>query len=202
MSHLVDPIEASAEQASFQSFFGRTSSSNRIEDIGLQFLAIVRSRSSCVCCNLGPNELCRIQLRRSDRKVEHVQSFMLCQKTLDHLTLVDGMAIPDQDDGTGHSIKNLSKESNYLFACQTMPVRTDTQTNSFAFRRDQQCSQQVETLVMIDGSLPDRGLATPRPGPFERRNQRKTAFIFQNEGSAQLATLFLSWAVPLSSIAR
>ena len=60
MSHLVDPSEASAEQASFQSFFGRTSSSNRIEDIGLQFLAIVRSRSCRVFGCLGPNELCRI----------------------------------------------------------------------------------------------------------------------------------------------
>ena len=87
MSHLVDPIEASTEQASFQSFFGRTSSSNRIEDIGLQFLTIVRSRSSGIFRSLGPNELCRIQLRRSDWKVEHVQSFMLCQKTLDHLRL-------------------------------------------------------------------------------------------------------------------
>ena len=81
-------------------------------------------------------------------------------------------------------------------------MRTDTQTNSLAFRRDQQCSQQVETLVMLDGRPLDRCLATPRPGPFERRNKRKTAFIFQNEGSAQLATLFLSSAVPLSSLDR
>jgi hypothetical protein len=34
-----------------------------------------------------------------------------------------------------------------------MPIRTDTQANSFAFRRDQESSQQVETLVMIDGGL-------------------------------------------------
>ncbi len=112
------------------------------------------------------------------------------------------MAIPDQNDVTGHPTENLLKEDNYLFACETMPIRTDTQTNSFAFRRDQQRSQQVETLVMIDGCPLNRCLTSPRPGPFERRNKGKTAFIFQNEGSAQLATLFLSLAVPLSSTAR
>ena len=127
---------------------------------------------------------------------------MLCQKILDRLALVNGMAIPDQDDGPRHPIQNLLKKSNYLFTGQAMPIRTDTQTNSFAFRRDQQSSQQAQTLVMIDGGLPDRCLATSRPGPFERRNQRKTAFILQNEGSAQLATLFLSWAVLLSSTAQ
>jgi len=127
---------------------------------------------------------------------------MLCQKILDHLALVDWVAIPDQDDRTGYSMKNLLKEDDHLFAGETMPVRADTQTNSFAFWRDQQCSQQAQTLVMINGGTLDRRLAPPRPAPFERRNQRKTTFLFQYEGSAQLATLFLSWAVPLSSIAR
>src|SRR5512141_2072498 len=127
---------------------------------------------------------------------------MLCQKLLHHLALMDRMAIPDQNDGTRQPVENLLKEGDHFFTCQAMPIRTDTQTNSFAFRRDQQRSQQVETLVMVDGGLPDRCLTTSRPGPFERRNKGKTAFILQNEGSAQLATLFLYWVAPLSSIAR
>ena len=126
---------------------------------------------------------------------------MLCQKILNHLTLVDRMAIPDQDDGTGYPMENLLKEGDHFCTCETMPIRTNTQTNSFAFWRDQQPSQQVKTLVMIDGSPLDRCLTPPRPGSFERRNKRKTAFIFLNEGSVQLATLFLSWVVPLSSTA-
>ena len=72
MSQLVNPIEVSAEQASLQAILRRTSSSNRIEDVGLQFLAIVRSPSSRIFGSLGPNELCRIQFRRCDRKVEHL----------------------------------------------------------------------------------------------------------------------------------
>src|SRR5829696_9037995 len=102
---------------------------------------------------------------------------MLCQKLLHHLAFVNGMAIPNQDDGTGYPIENLLQEGDHLFTCQTMPIRTDTQTNSFTFRRDQQSSQQVEALVMINGGLLDRCLTTPRPSPFKWRNQRKTAFI-------------------------
>lgn len=162
----------------------------------------MRSSSSCIFGSLGPNKLCWIQFRSSDWKVEHMQSLVTGQKSLNHFALVDRMAIPNHDNGAGHPIKNLLKEGDHLFTCQTMPIRTDTQTNVFAFRRDQQRSQQVETLVMINGGLLDRCLATSRPGPFQWRNQRKTAFILQNEGGAQLATLFLSLAVLLSSIAQ
>lgn len=82
----------------------------------------MRSRSSCIFGNLGPNELCRIQFRGSNWKVEHVQSLVAGQKFLDHLALVDGMTIPDQNDVTGYPIENLLKEDDYLFSCETMPI--------------------------------------------------------------------------------
>ena len=172
------------------------------KDILLKFPGIVRCGSSRVLCGLGPDELCWIEFRGSDREVKHVQSFVSSQKILNRFALVNGMTIPDQHDRSRNETENLSKKMDHLFAGETMPVRTNTQPNSFALGRDQQRSQQIETLVMIDGSPLDRRLAAPRPGPFERRNKRKTAFIFQNQSSAQLATLFLSVAVLLPSTAR
>ncbi len=88
------------------------------------------------------------------------------------------MAIPNQNDVTGYPIENLSKEGDHLFARETMPVRTDAQTNSVALRRDQQSPQQVETLVMLNGCPLNRGLPSPRPGAVKRRNKGKTTFIF------------------------
>src|SRR5215211_4877136 len=104
-----------------QAFLRRTSSGDCIEDIGLQFLAIVRSRASRVFCSLGSNKLCWIEFRSSDWEIEHVQSLVRSQKVLHHLALVDWMAIPDQDDRTRYSIKNLLKKSDHLFACEAMP---------------------------------------------------------------------------------
>lgn len=131
-----------------------------------------------------------------------MQPFVSSQEILNCLALVNRMAIPDEDNRSRNEMENLSQKADDLFAGETMPVRTNTQTNSFALGRDQQRSQQIETLMMINGGSLDRRLAAPRPGPFERRNERKTAFIFQNEGSAQLATLFLPAAVLLPSTAR
>lgn len=53
--------------------------------------------------------------------------------------------------------------------------------------------------MMLDGGAPYRCLAALRPGSLMRRDQRETGFIFQTEDSAQLPTLFLSWATLLLS---
>jgi len=155
-----------------------------------------------VLSDLGPDELSWIEFRSGDRKVVHMQPFVSSQKILNRLALVNGVAVPDQDNRTGDSIKNLSKKGNHLFARETMPIRTNAQTNSFALWRYQQDAQQVEALVMVDGGAQDRCLAATRPATLEWRNKRKAAFIFKSEGSAQLLALFLSWAVPPSSTAR
>ena len=61
-------------------------------------------------------------------------------------------------------------------------------------RRHTQSANQVQALIVFEtrtnpGSLPARC-----PSPLERRNQRKPAFIGENERCAQLTPLFLSAA--------
>ena len=78
-----------------------------MEDIGLKFLGIVRSRSRRVLGDLSPDELRWVEFRGRDRKVVHMQSFVDSQKILDGLALMNGVAIPNQDDGAGDLIQNL-----------------------------------------------------------------------------------------------
>src|SRR6185503_2068810 len=102
-----------------------TYASNSGKDICLKFLGIVWCCSSRIFCGLGPDELSGIELRGRDREVKHMQSFVSSQKTLNCLALMNGMAIPDEDNRSRSETENLSKEANHLFASETMPIRTN-----------------------------------------------------------------------------
>jgi hypothetical protein len=111
------------------------------------------------------------------------------------------MTVNDQHQGSRHNPQELLKKGDRLFSSQRMPVRLNTEPYAFAVRRNQQRTQQIETLIVSNTGPLNRGVASAGPGALKRRDQRKTAFIGQSEGSAQLATLFLSWAaLPLSSV--
>jgi len=115
--------------------------------------------------------------------------------------VVDGMTINHQHQRSGHDPQELLHKGDHLFSGQRMPVRLNTQFYPSALRRNQQRTQQIETLVMGDAGPSLRGLASSGPGTLQRRDQREAAFIFQNEGRAQLPGLFLSWAnLPASTV--
>lgn len=94
------------------------------------------------------------------------------------------------------------EKGNHLFSGQAVPVGLEAQPNSFSLRRNQQHAQEIKTLVMVDAGADDRRLAAASPAALKRRDQREAAFIFESPGSAQLPTLFLSWAVLLPSSAQ
>lgn len=71
---------------------------------------------------------------------------------------MNGMAIPDDDNGTGNSPKDLFKKGDHIFSSEVMPVRLDAQAHSFAIRRYQQYAQKIETLMMVYAGTQDRCL--------------------------------------------
>jgi hypothetical protein len=54
-----------------------------------------------------------------------------------------------------------------------------------------QCANQVQLLIVFKTRANGGSLPTRRPTPFEWRNQRKPAFIEENEGCAEFTPLFL-----------
>jgi hypothetical protein len=115
---------------------------------------------------------------------------------------MNGMAIPDNHKLPGNQAQDLLEKGNHLVSSQVMPVGSDAQTNSFATGRYQQHAQEIDMLVVFHAGTLNRRLTTARPRPFERRDPSEAASIFKTQGSAQLATLFLSSAMPLLSTAR
>lgn len=161
----------------------------------------MRSRSRGVFAELGPHELYRIQFRSRDGKVKHMQTFLFRHKFLNHLAFMNRMTVQDQNQRSRCEPKDLTQKGDHFVSGERMPVRLNTQLDFSALRRNQQGTQQIETFVVGDTGPSFGSLPSPRPGPLQRRDHGKAAFIFQNEGRAQLPTLFLSWAaLPPSSV--
>jgi len=57
-----------------------------------------------------------------------------------------------------------------------------------------QCAHQIQTRIVFETRANPRRLPARRPGPFERRDQRKPAFIGENQGRFEFMPLFLSAA--------
>src|SRR5271157_3148089 len=177
-----------------QTLFGIAGSRNPGKDIRLKFITVMRRCSSNVFVDLGPHIFLRIKLRSCDRKEEDVQTFLLSDKLTDHLAPMNRMSIDNQHQGSRHDPQELLQEGDHLCSSQRMPIRLNAQLYLSALRRNQQRSQQIETLVVGDAGPSLGGLPSPRPSPLQWRHHGKASFILQSEGSAQLARLFLSSA--------
>lgn len=62
----------------------------------------------------GPDELIRVDLRGVCRKAMGVKSLVLAQELLDDDALVDGAAIPEQDNRSPQVPEEVAQESNDL----------------------------------------------------------------------------------------
>ncbi len=179
---------------------GRVSGSrNTVIHSYTKFSHVVRCEAGSVFTHLGPNKFNRIELWSLDRKIIHMHTRILGKKLLHELTFVDGMVVPHQNYLARNDPQHLLQESDHLFAPQTAPIRARGLLAPAAIRPDQQCTQQVQPLVMLQAGADGRRLSTWRPTALERRDQRETAFIFKYQRGSQFTPLFLSLARPAAS---
>ena len=67
---------------------------------------------------MSPNKLHRIEFRRTDRKGINVQTRLGLDKVLNQLSLMDGMIVSDQDNGTDDRAQDLLEKEDHLFTTQ------------------------------------------------------------------------------------
>ena len=190
------PGKLTACQAGIQPPGGVSGTSDPIRYPGRKFCHIMRSKIRAVFTHLGPNEFDRVEFWCTGRKMIDMQTRMLINEILNQLAFMDGMVIPHQDDFTWDLPQQLLQKGNHLLAAQAAPIRADYQFDLAATRTDQQGTQQIQPLVMLQAGAEGRCSATPRPTAFERRDQREAAFIFKYQRGSQLTPLFLSLARP------
>jgi hypothetical protein len=115
-----------------------------------QLLKVFRRPTGQVLADLCPNILDRIEFRRAGREVVHVQSRVLRKECLHRVTLMNRGFVPDQNDWTVHLSKQMSQEVNDLFAGQVAAIRLGTQFDPAATWCDEQRTDRIDTLVVLN----------------------------------------------------
>lgn len=177
-----------------QAFLRSTRTGNTASNIDLEFRAIMRSGTCRRLTHLRPYKFRWIQLRRTGWKPMHVETGMTRQKLCNHFVFMNRMLVPDHDNRTVHLTKQLLQKQNDFRSRQRLPIRSQMQLDFVRGGGQAPCANQVQALVMFDAGPQHRRLPAPCPRAFERRDQRKPAFIEKNQGRFTLTPLFLSVA--------
>jgi hypothetical protein len=189
---LLFPREFATSQTSCQPLGRIPGSCHTVLNSCAKFSHVMWCKISGVFTNLGPNKLNRIEFRSTSRKMIDMQARILGNEILNELAFMDGMVIPDQNDLARNNPQQLLQESHNLFAAQAVPVRVRGQLDLAAIQIDQQCTQQVQPLMMRKAGTNGGRMPTWRPTPFERRDQREAAFHLQAPAwPATHATFFI-----------
>jgi hypothetical protein len=124
---------------------------------------------------------------------------ILRQERLHFLALVDRRFIPYQYDGAFDMPKQMLQKVNDLLPRQVATVRLGPQSDPASSRRDQQCPDGVDTLVVLNTGSNLGSLSPWRPSAFDRTDQRLSVFVNKYQGCPQVTPLFLSWATHTDS---
>lgn len=88
----------------------------------------------------------------------------------------------------------MREKSDHLLPADRVTTGLQTQLDLAFPWTHAQGANQVQALTVVKTCVNGGSLPTWRPSPFERRDQRKPAFIGENEGGAEFTPLFLSVA--------
>ena len=170
MSACSDPGKMSSCEASRQTRFRATDFSNRRADFRRKLRKIMRSKVFSSVAGMRPHELHGIELRCTSRKGVNVQTRFSLDKVLDQASLMNGMMVPDQDNGTRNTPQELFEEQDHMFTTQIHSKRSRRQLYLSSTGTDQDGTQQVQSLMMVQTGVCTRCLATRGSTASQWRN--------------------------------
>jgi hypothetical protein len=131
------PRKMGSCEAGRQTRFRTTNFSNRRPDFGRKFREIMRSKVFSGVAEMRPNELHWIEFGCTSRKGVNVQTSLTVNKVLYQASLMNGMVVPDQDNGTGNAPQELFEEQDHMFTSQIHTKRSHRQHYLSSPRTDQ-----------------------------------------------------------------
>jgi hypothetical protein len=119
---------------------------------------------------MRPNELHRIKLWCTDRKGVNVQTRFRLDKVLDEASLMNGMVVPDQDNGTLNPSEDLFEKKDHEFTTQVHSKGSCRQFHFSSPWANQNGTQQVQALMVVQAGVGAGRLTTRCPTTSEWRN--------------------------------
>ena len=116
---------------------------------------------------------------------------MAQQKIFNLTATMNRMFVPDHYDGPRDAAEQVFQKDNDFISSDRCAIGLQAQLDLAFPRTYAQDPDQVQTLVVFDTRAKGRGLPARCPSAFERRDQRISTFIEENEGCAKLLPLFL-----------
>ena len=116
---------------------------------------------------------------------------MVRQKLFHLAAAVGRMLIPHYHNRSRNVMQQMCEKSNHLLPADRVTIGLQIQLDLAFPWTHAQGANQVQALIVFKTRANGRSLPTRRPTPFEWRNQRKPAFIEENEGCAEFTPLFL-----------
>lgn len=141
---------------------------------------MMRGRAGGVFIYLGPYEFRWIEFWRTGRELVHMQARMLRQKIFHFAAPMNRMLIPKQHQRACDVRQHMDEKANHLLTADRFTVRLKVQLDLAPRWRYRQDTNQVQALIVFKAGTNRGRLSVRCPSPFERRNQRKPAFIEEN----------------------
>jgi hypothetical protein len=171
MSAWSNPGKMSSCETSRQTRFRTTNFSNGRPDFGRELREIMWSEVFSSVAGMRPHELHWIELWYTGRKGVNVQTRFSLDKVLDQASLMNGMVIPDQDDGTRNTPQELFEEQDHMLTTQIHSKRSHRQLYLSAIWTNQKSTKQIQASMVVQASICTRRLATRCPTSAKWRNE-------------------------------
>ncbi len=110
--------------------------------------------------------------------------------------------VPDQHDGAAPTSQQMLQKVNDLVTGQIATIRLRTPSNLASAGCDQQRSNRINPLIVLNAGAHRGRLSPRRPRPLEGADQRLSIFVNKDKRCTQLTPLFLSWATRTVSSAQ
>ena len=162
--------------------------------LALNLIEIVRAKiGEFLALDVPPYELLRVQIRRvAGQALDREPGALAAHVFLHRPTLMRRQPIPDQDDApTAHLSLQVVQELDEGHVVVTARARLEEETGAPEVPSVGHREGDGEFLP-IEGVDQDRGLATRRPCPADRRPLRDAAFVLEDDPGAASPSVFFT----------